>query len=169
MTGIAQQGAQYQLNSLTGVAAPIVNTSTPGSGVLGQYWVNASSASAVSQWNGAAWVTSALPYLALLTADPTGLTTIASLSECADAGYSRQQVTYAAATATVPVTITNTNIITFSFSANMSQPVQWLALVSPSTGTTGLLLVTWTISAPQQVLATQSINFAASTLTFTDS
>src|ERR1700728_984515 len=110
MTGIAQQGAMTQLNALTSVAAPIVNTSTPSSGVYGQYWVNASSASNVKQWNGTTWVTAVLPYIALLTADPAGLTTIAALSECTDTGYARQQVTYSVASATVPVTITNSNL-----------------------------------------------------------
>src|SRR6185437_13080249 len=112
MTGIAQQGAMKQLNALTNVAVPIVQTSTPVSGVLGQYWINASGASVVSIWNGASWVTPVVnPYLALLTADPTGLTTIAALNECTDAGYARQQVTFSGATATSPVTSSNSGLI----------------------------------------------------------
>ena len=170
MTGIAQQGAMKQLNALTNVAVPIVQTSTPVSGVLGQYWINASGASVVSIWNGASWVTPVVnPYLALLTADPTGLTTIAALNECTDAGYARQQVTFSGATATSPVTISNSGLIQFGFSANMALPVQWAALVSVSSGTTGTLLNTWTLQSPQQVLATQSISIAANALIITDS
>lgn len=169
ITGVAQAGAITQLNSLTSVATPIVNTATPGSGVLGQYWINASSASVVKQWNGSTWVTAVLPYLALLTADPTGLTTIAALSECTDSGYARQQVTFSAATATAPVVISNADLLQFTFSVNMALPVQWLALLSVASGTSGVLLQTWTLSSQQQVLATQSISIAAGSLIITDS
>jgi len=169
MTGVAQQGSMLQLNALTSTSAPIVNTSTPGSGIIGQYWVNASNASVISQWNGASWVAAITPYVALLTSDPTGLTTIASLSECADSGYARQQATFTAAGATVPVTTSNSALLTFSFSVNMAFPIQWMALVSVATGTTGTLLQTWTLNSPWQVLATQSINFAAGALVITDS
>lgn len=169
MTGIAQSGAMAELNSLTYANAPIVQTATPGAGMPGQLWINVASAP-VSQWNGAAWVTAVNRYLALLTADPTGQTTIAALAECADSGYSRQQVTFNAATAAVPSVASNASLITFGpFSVNMALPVQWLALVSVASGTTGLLMNTWTISTPQQVSATQSINIAASALQITNS
>jgi hypothetical protein len=170
MTGVAQQGSMFQLNSVTGVAAPIVQTSTPSSGVLGQYWVNASNASTVQVWNGTAWVSVVGPYLALLTADPTGNTEISQLAECADSGYSRQIVDWSSATSGTPVSIQNSALITFGpFSVNMALPCQWLALVSVSTGTTGLLLETFTLSSPQQVLATQTITLAPQALTITDS
>lgn len=159
-----------QLNAVTGVAAPVVQTTTPTSGVLGQYWINASNASVVSQWNGTSWVTAALPYLALLSADPTGNTEISELAECSDSGYSRVQVSFDPATAAVPVSISNADVVTFGpFSVNMSLPCQWLALVSVPTGTSGTLLETFTINAPQQVLATQTINLAPDALTITDS
>jgi hypothetical protein len=159
-----------QLNVVTGVAAPVVQTSTPSSGVLGQYWVNASSSSTVSQWNGSSWVTAADPYLALLSADPTGSTQISQLAECQDSGYSRVQVVFNPATATTPVSINNNAVITFGpFSVNMSLPCQWLALVSSPSGSTGALLETFTLNEPQQVLATQTINLAPAALTITDS
>jgi hypothetical protein len=170
MTGVAQQGSMFQLNSVTGVAAPLVQTSTPATGVLGQYWVNASNSSTVQIWNGTSWVAVVGPYVALLTADPTGSTTIAQLAECADAGYTRQVVDWNPATAGTPVSIQNSALITFGpFSVNMTLPCQWLALVSVPTGTTGLLLETFTLSSPQQVLATQSITLAPAALTITDS
>ena len=170
ITGVAQQGSIFQLNSVTGVAAPIVQTSSPLSGVLGQYWVNASSSSTVQIWNGTSWVAIGGPYLALLTADPTGSTTMSQLSECADSGYSRQVVDWNPATAGTPVSIQNGALITFGpFSVNMTLPCQWLALVSVPTGTNGLLLETFTLSSPQQVLATQNITLAPQALTITDS
>jgi hypothetical protein len=170
MTGVSPQGSMFQLNSVTGVAAPLVQTATPSSGVLGQYWVNASSSSVVQTWNGSSWVTIGGPYLALLTADPTGATTISQLSECTDSGYSRQEVTWNQATSGVPVSIQSSALITFGpFSVNMTLPCQWLALVSVPTGTSGLLLETFTLSSPQQVLATQNITLAPQALTITDS
>jgi hypothetical protein len=170
MTGVAQQGSMVQLNSVTGVAAPLVQTATPGTGIIGQYWINASGSSAVQQWNGSAWVAVSGLYLALLTADPTGLTEIAQLSECTDSGYSRQSTGWNTATSGIPVSIQNSALISFGpFSINMTLPCQWLALVTVSTGTTGLLLETFTLSSPQQVLATQSITLAPQALTITDS
>jgi hypothetical protein len=170
MTGVAQQGSMFQLNSVTGVAAPLVQTSTPATGVLGQYWVNASDASIVQTWNGTTWVAVGGPYVALLTADPTGSTTISQLGECTDGGYSRQAVDWNSATSGTPVSIENSELITFGpFSVNMALPCQWLALVSIPSGTTGLLLETFTLSSPQQVLATQSITLAPQALTITDS
>lgn len=159
-----------QLNSVTGVAAPLVQTSTPSTGVLGQYWINASNASTVQVWNGSSWAAVSGPYLALLSADPTGSTTISQLAECTDGGYSRQTVTWGSAAAATPVSIQNSALITFGpFTVNMTLPCQWLALVSVHTGTTGLLLETYTLSSPQQVLATQSITLAPQSLTITDS
>lgn len=170
MTGVAVQGAELQLNRLTGNTIPIVQTATPGSGVLGQYWVAAASG-AISVWNGSAWVTAlSAYYLTLLTANPTGLTSISQLTEVADSTYARQQVTFGAATTTAPSTASNTALITFGpFTANMPLPAQWAALVSVSTGTSGLLLGTWSLNQPQQVLATQSINIAAGQIEITTS
>jgi len=83
MTGMAQAGAQIQLNALTGYGITIVASSAP-TGFVGGTWINTSSGNSVNTWNGVAWVAAGLPYLALLTADPTGSTTIAQLAECAD-------------------------------------------------------------------------------------
>lgn len=169
MTGITQSGAMTELNALTYANAPVIQTGTPGAGIPGQLWIAVSSAS-VSIWNGSAWVAATNHYLALCTADPTGQTTIAGISECTDSGYARQQVAFAAATAASPSVASNSALITFGpFSVNMSLPCQWLALVTPSSGTTGLLLNTWTLSTPQQVSATQSITIAANALQITTS
>lgn len=164
MTGITQAGAQTQLNALTGFTVPVVAASAP-TGVIGLYWINTSSGNSVNEWNGTSWVAAGNPYLALLTADPTGVSTIAGLTECTDSGYSRVQVSFSAATAAYPSVASNTALITIGpFTVNMSLPSQWFALVSASSGTTGLLLNTWTFSPPQQVKATQTINIAAGAL-----
>jgi hypothetical protein len=169
MTGISQAGAQTQLNALTNYGVTVVASSAP-PGIVGGTWINTSSGNSVNSWNGSAWVANTNPYLALLTADPTGLSSISALSECADSGYSRVQVAFGAATAAYPSVSSNTSLITFGpFSVNMSLPVQWLALVSISSGTTGLLLNSWTVSSPQQVSATQTINIAAGALQITQS
>lgn len=169
MTGIAQSGAMTELNNLTMVSIPVVAASAP-AGIVGGFWINTSSGNAVMQWNGSTWVSATNHYLALLTADPTGQTTIAGLSECTDSGYSRVQVAFSAATAASPPVASNSSLLTFGpFSVNMSLPCQWLALVTSSSGTTGLLLNTWTLSTPQQVSATQSITLAANSLQITTS
>lgn len=130
MTGLAQSGAQAQLNAL--VAGSL--------------------------------------YLALLASDPSGLSTIAALTECQDAGYSRIPVTFSSASATYPSTTSNTSLLSFgAFSTGMALPCQWLALVSVSSGTSGNLLNTWTINEPQQVGATEFINIAPGTLQISNS
>jgi hypothetical protein len=169
MTGIAQAGAQIELNAVTGVSTPVVASSAP-TGVIGGWWINSSSSYSVNTWNGTAWVAAGNPYLALLVADPTGQSAISGLTECTDSGYSRVQVAFNAATAAYPSTAENTSLITIGpFSVNMSLPAQWLALVSAASGTTGLLMNTWTISTPQQVSATQTIDIAAGALQITNS
>ena len=169
MTGIAQSGAQVQLNAITGYSLPIVASSAP-AGFTGGVWINTSSGNSVNSWNGTGWVAASLPYLALLTADPTGNTAIAQLSECLDSGYARIQATFGAATGASPSVSSNVGLLTFGpFTVNMSLPVQWIAMVSVSSGTTGLLLNSWTISTPQQVSATQTINIAAGALSITQS
>ena len=166
---MAQAGAQTQLNALTGYSIPVVASSAP-TGFIGGMWINSSSGYSVNSWNGTSWVAAVLPYLCLLTADPSGLTSISALAECTDSGYSRIQVTFGAASAAYPSVASNTSLLTFGpFSVNMSLPVQWLALVSVSSGTSGLFTNSWSISAPQQVSATQTINIAASALQITQS
>lgn len=169
MTGISQAGAMTQLNALTYANVPIIQTATPGAGAPGQLWINVASAP-VSVWNGTAWVSASNRYLALCTADPTGAVNISDLAECTDAGYSRQQAAFAVATNASPSIASNSALITFGpFTYGMSLPVQWIAMVTPSSGTTGMLLNSWTLSTPQQVSATQTITLAANSLQITTS
>lgn len=168
MTGIAEIGAQGTLNHLTGVANPVISNTAP-TWFPGLMWVNTTSnPPTLNQWNGVAWVAAGSFYIALLTSDPTGQVNISGLTECLDAGYTRQAVTFAQASATYPSTTSNTNLLQFGpFTVNMSLPVQWLALVTSAAGTNGFLRETWSLSAPQQVLASQTIDIPAGALGIT--
>lgn len=105
-------------------------------------------------------------YMALLTADPSGFTTVSALSEVTTSGYARVSMTWGSPTAVIPSVIANTNLIAFGpMSANMSLPGQWLALVTSSSGTGGSLIYTWTMNEPEQVLSTQTVDIAAGALT----
>jgi hypothetical protein len=168
MTGISQTGAQRAVASLVGAVVPVYGSTAPANPVPGQYWVNTSGI--VQEFNGSAWVTAGNYYLALCTADPSNATTIAGIQEVTTSGYSRVQVQWNPATATLPAVISNTSLIQFGpMTANMTLASQWVALVSVASGTTGFLLYTWTLSKPQQVVATQYVAIPASDLTINQS
>jgi len=113
-------------------------------------------------------VSSGTYYFALLTADPTGLTTVAALTEVTTSGYARVAAAWGSPTAAYPSVIANSGTITFGpMTSNMLLPAQWIALVTSSSGTGGSLKYTWTLNAPQQVASTQSIVIAAGALTIT--
>ncbi len=170
MTGIAQTGAQFSLNRLTKAAVPVAQASAP-TWVPGLYWYDTVNAVMKESNDGSTWTAVAANlYLALLTADPSSATTIAGLTEDATAGYARIAVSFSAATATLPAVSSNSSLLAFGpYTANQALPCQWLALVTVSTGTTGWLLNTWTLSTPQQVSATQTIDIAAGILQITES
>jgi hypothetical protein len=169
MTGVAQTGAQVQLNSLTRAVLPVVSSSAP-TWVPGMFWIDTGHANAIKAWNGSAWVTDLNLYLALCTADPSGQVNVSGLTECADSGYSRQAGPFAQATAAYPSVAAGSSLIQFGpFSVNMALPVQWLALVNTPSGTGGFVFQTWTLSQQWQVLATQTIDIPVSSLTITQS
>ncbi len=171
MPGITVNGAQRSLNSLTGSVVPIVSGTAPASPQPGQYWINSSAGNSVNEFNGTAWVTAPVDYyLALLTADPTGQTTIAGLTEVTTTGYTRLACNFGPASATVPSVISNLSLLTFGpMTVNMTTPAQWAALVTVLSGTAGKLQYTWILDTPQQVLATQTISIAAGQLSITQS
>lgn len=112
-----------------------------------------------------AGVSSTSTYIALLTADPSGLSTIAALTEVLTTGYSRQLVTWGSASASEPSIISNSNLLTFGpMTANMLLPAQWAALVTVSSGTSGSLNYTWTLQEQQLVLSTEEIAIVAGAL-----
>lgn len=170
MTGIAPWGAQVQLNALAGLTIPVVAGTAPATPIPGQLWVNTSSGNAIEEWDGAAWIAAGSRYLALCTADPSKAVFISDLQEVTTAGYSRVAVTFNPATNTIPSVSNNSGLIVFGpVTANMALSTQWLALVTVASGTVGNLAYTWTLDAPQQVLATKEIAIAADAITMNQS
>lgn len=163
---LAQWGDVGLVNDLAGLSYPLVETSTPSAPVSPNvYWIDVASTSTVSLWDGAAWVSvtanaQAPRYLALCTADPVqaGAVLISDLAELTTAGYSRQSITFTDATSDYPSQSSNSNVITFGpFSSSMLAPIQWAAMVTVSSGTTGYFLCSWQLVQPVQVDASQSI------------
>lgn len=105
-------------------------------------------------------------YLALLTAAPADNTTPATMTEYGATGYSRQAVTWGAATGD-PATSSNTNSISFGplTGANGSTPITHAALVSSASGTTGDLVAHWQLTSSRTPAAGDSINVAIGALT----
>jgi hypothetical protein len=164
MSQLSQYGDMQLVNDLAGLTVPSVQGSAP-TWFPGLYWVNTSSGNAVEQWNGTQWVTSPAPgtrYLALLTADPVlgGAVNIsdAGFVECTTSGYARQSVTFSEASAAYPSASSNTNLVSFGpFSATMLAPVQWVAMVTSASGTTGYFLASWNMPVALQVDTSQYI------------
>lgn len=170
MAQLAQFGSQGLVNDLAGLTVPAIGTSAP-TWLPGLYWANGTGIT-VEQWNGSAWVTSPAPgtrYLALLTADPVvgGAVNIADSGfvELTTSGYSRQVVTFSQATSTYPAVSSNTNLVTFGpMATTMLAPVQWVALVTSASGTTGYFLASWNLAAQIQVQASQNIQLGVGQL-----
>ena len=166
MSQLAQNGDMGLVNDLAGNNIPFIQSSAPGTPAsFNIYWVNTGSGNALNQWNGTSWVTVPAPgtrYLALLTTDPVlgGAVNIsdAGFVEMTTAGYTRQQITFSNASSAYPSVASNSNLITFGpMSTSMLAPVQWVALVTSSGGTTGYFLASWNLAAPIQVNASQTI------------
>lgn len=166
MSQLAQFGDMSLVNDLAGVNLPFIQSATPPAPASPNiYWVNTGSGNALNQWNGSSWVTSPAPgtrYLALLTTDPVlgGAVNIsdAGFVELTTSGYARQVATFGTANAAYPAASSNTNLITFGpMTASMLAAVQWVAMVTSSSGTTGYFLASWSLAAPVQVNASQSI------------
>ena len=171
---VAQTGAESVLNHIAGLAVPVVAASAP-SWIPGLYWIDSSDSYNVYAWNGSAWVKSPAAgsrYLALLTVDPstsgsggTPAVNVSDLTEDPTPGYARQLFTFNDASAGPPATLANSAAITFGpYTANQAAPVQWAALVTSASGTSGLLLYTWVLDEIEQVSVSQDIVFAAGSL-----
>lgn len=111
---------------------------------------------------------SRLTYLSLLTAAPVDLTTLATMTEVAVAGYARQTVTWTAPSDSAGAQRTqNTAVLTFGpFTADPPN-VTHCALTSASTGTAGDFLMFWTLDVAKDAAVNESIQFAAGALFMT--
>lgn len=164
---IAEFGAAGIANHLAGSAIPVVASSPP-TWFPGLYWIDTSSGNAVKTWNGSAWVTGAgSRFLALLSADPVAANAvnITDLTEITTAGYARQSVTFAHSSTAYPSSLSNTNLITFGpMTAGMTNAVQWVAMVTVASGTTGYFLMSWIMPTSVQVNSSQSIQIGVGEL-----
>jgi hypothetical protein len=160
--GIAQVGAQANLNYLAGLVVPVVGGSAP-TWIPGLYWIDSGVAKA---WNGSAWVAdTGARYVALLSVDPGEATTIAALTEVTTLGYARFLITMAPATAASPsVTESLTTITWGPMTADMAVAAGWAALVTVASGTLGHVLFTWKMPKPQRVAISQSVVVATNDL-----
>jgi hypothetical protein len=113
---------------------------------------------------GRATVTARTMYVALLTAAPTATTTLATMTELAGTGYSRQTVTFGAPAGNPRVT-SNTNAIAFGPLSFDPAAVGWIALVSAASGTTGDLVDAWSVDVARDGISGDSITIAIGALT----
>lgn len=174
---VSQVGAQSLINTIGGTVPPSVGTSTP-TWKPGLYWIDTNSGATLKHWNGSAWITGADPrYVALLTASPftSGpgggfAQTISDLVELTTAGYTRQAITFSDAGAAYPSPGSNSGVLTFGpMGASMTLAAQWAAMVTASSGTSGLMLFFWTLDTPQQVSISQSIQIPIGNLGLSES
>jgi hypothetical protein len=86
---------------------------------------------------------------------------VGSISGTAPSGTATNNTDWTYIGPAYPASAANSNTLTFSYSAAQPFPVQWAALVTASTGTTGLLKYLWTLPQPQQVAGSQSIQIGA--------
>jgi len=164
---IAEFGAAGIANHLSGAAVPVVASSPP-TWFPGLYWIDTSSGNAVKTWNGSAWVTGAgNRFLALLSADPVAANAvnISDLTEITTAGYSRQAITFAHSSTSYPSSLSNSALLTFGpMTAGMTNAVQWAAMVTVASGTTGYFLMSWLLPTSIQVNASQVIQIGVGQL-----
>lgn len=138
------------------------------------FQIAADGAQAVMQYftgQSALVISSASLYVALLTGSPltsgsfgAAAVAVADLKEDTTTGYARQAVTFSAPAVGTPSQVSNTGALTYNYSANMAAPVQWAALVTSASGTTGTLLGWWVLDTIEQVLTSQSIIIPAGDL-----
>lgn len=119
---------------------------------------------ALDAMSGRATQTARNTYLALLTAAPDDATTLSTMTEVSDAGYTRQQVTWTAPSAE---STENSGTLTFGPFSGDPATVTHCALVSAASGTTGDFIFWWSLTASKDPAANDSITFAAGALTMT--
>lgn len=109
-------------------------------------------------------------YLMLLTATPSNLSSLATYPEVSAAGYARQSVTWGAAAvnASGSYQIANTAAILygpFTGSSGIGPAATMCALVTVSTGTSGLPLMLWTLDSPGNAAQGASLQIPIGSLT----
>lgn len=184
---VSQVESQTLANTLGGIVPPLIvdgSSNYPSTYTPGQVLIDYSSTPPVLMvWNGTTWVAGPETlYIALLTGDPSQASlatpgayaqTVADIAAVEDttAGYARQPITFApVAGTTYPAQVANTAAITWGpYTAAQASPVQWAAMVTSPSGTTGLLKYMWTLPAPQQVNVSQSITVGAGAVILTES
>lgn len=161
--------AEIVLNNVAGLVVPVVSGSAP-TPKPGLWWIDTGSGNTVKRYNNSAWVVdTGNRYLALLSANPAGATTLAGITEITTTGYSRQLISWGNPTAAYPSVLTNTNTITFGpFTADMLVPATYVGLVTEASGTTGNIEYAWSIPA-QQVDTSQNIQIAIGDWTLSQS
>jgi hypothetical protein len=168
-------GAQLSLNLLGGGMTFAAQSSAP-TYVPGLVWINTGSSNTPNFWNGTTWVAGGSRYLALLTADPNtsgagggAAVNVSDLVEVTTPGYARAQVTLGLASSVIPSVITNSGLVTWGpMTSDMTVAAQWVALVTNASGSSGVLLYTWS-GISEQVTASQTIQVPASLLTLSQS
>jgi hypothetical protein len=107
-------------------------------------------------------------YLALILSTPAHDSTLASITELALSGYSRQAVTWttpAFDTNSGAMLTSNSNVIDFGpFSADMTSVSAWAILVDAASGTTGNILYCFQLDLSLEATAGTPIQFDAGTL-----
>lgn len=124
------------------------------------------------------WTPPSTAYVALLTVDPSTTAVIptnpqlSELTELSATGYSRQVITFTAATSPTQGTsqIQNNTLVTFgpfTAAAGSGTPTTFGALVNVSSGTSGEVICIWQWDTPITAPQNQSINIPIANLTFT--
>ncbi|WP_020142224.1 hypothetical protein [Terracoccus sp. 273MFTsu3.1] len=93
----------------------------------------------------------ATTYLGLLVADIGNTDTMATMQEYVGAGYARVAVTWTVPTAPNvgdPIVSSNVNSATFTFTADATQTVLHVVLVTVLAGTTGTIRRVWPVATP---------------------
>lgn len=106
-------------------------------------------------------------YLMLLnqtiTDSQTLMATVAPM-EVSGTGYARQQVLWSAAASRAVANSDAVSFGPFADSSGLSAPVVGACLVSTLTGSLGLVLMNWTLTAPITTVQNQALQIAAGTL-----
>lgn len=124
------------------------------------------------------WTPPATGYVALLTVDPSTTSAnstdpqLSELTELASTGYSRQVVSWTAASSPSNGVsqIKNSNLVTFGpFTASNGSgtPTTFAALVTASSGTTGEVIATWEWDVPVIAAQNQSITIPIANVVLT--